>query len=65
MNIDEKLNKIKIKIDILDFQLRNTNLSEEEKKLLAHQINDLINKVNLINHYSKKFNNKKGLFNEL
>lgn len=65
MNIEEKLNKIKIKMDILDFQLRNSNLSEEEKKMLAHQINDLINKVNLINHYSKKFNNKRGLFNEL
>lgn len=65
MNIEEKLNKIKIKMDILDFQLRNTNLSEDEEKMLAHQINDLINKVNLINHYSKKFNNKRGLFDEL
>ncbi len=65
MNIESKLNKIKVKIDILDFQLRNTNLSEDEKKILSDKINDLINKLNLMNYYSKKFNNKQGLLNEL
>ncbi len=65
MNIQNKLQKIEVKIDILDFQLRNAKLSDDEKKILAHQINDLINKLNLMNHYAKKFNNKQGLLDEL
>ncbi len=65
MNIQNKLEKIEVKINILDFQLKNSELSDNEKKILAHQINDLMNKLNLMNHYVKKINNKQGLLDEL
>lgn len=65
MNIQNKLEKIEVKINILDFQLKNSELSDNEKKILAQQINDLMNKLNLMNHYVKKINNKQGLLDEL
>lgn len=65
MNIQSKLDKIKVKIDILEFHLKNSNLSDNERTILAIQINELLNKINLMTFYSNKFNDKKGILNEL